>query len=94
MKHILVLVILLSVATPCFAVPDSIQKGKPTFVVYDTSYNIALRKKLEDDYHKKYTKIVNENLYIDTSPLGAYEKEVVIPYIQQQKSIKETIINN
>ena len=52
-----------------FAVPDNIQVGEPTFTVYDVSYNITLRKKLETDFHNKYNVKIDETHYIDTSPM-------------------------
>ena len=76
-----------------FAVPDNIQVGEPTFTVYDASYNIALRKKLEDDFHNKYNVKIDENHYVDTSPMGAYEKEVVIPYALNSKPDDYKIIS-
>lgn len=51
---------------------------------YDNSYNIALRNKLEDEYHKKYTVKIDDTHYLDTSPLGAYGREVLKPFYEQQ----------
>lgn len=51
---------------------------------YDNSYNIALRNKLEDEYHKKYTVKIDDTHYLDKSPEGAYGREVLKPFYAQQ----------
>ena len=85
-----------SVAFATNMFPDNIQ-SEPAVIRTNsrevTNYNVALRNKLEADFHKKYTKKVNDNYYIDTSPIGAYEKEVVIPYALNKKPDDYKIIN-
>ncbi len=90
--YLLIAFILFMTSSGALAVPDNIQVGEPTFTIYDSSYNIALRKKLEDDFHNKYNVKVDETHYVDTSPMGAYEKEVVIPYALNKKRWQDTII--
>lgn len=94
MKHsfILLAFIFFMTSSNAFAVPDNIQVGEPTFTVYDSSYNIALRNKLEDDYHKKYTVKIDENHYVDTSPMGAYGREVLRPYAIIKKPYEFTLL--
>ena len=61
------------------AFPDSVQDGDTTFTIYDCPGDVELRKKLEDDFDKKYSKC-NSNSCIYNYPPGAYEREVVIPF--------------
>lgn len=86
----LIFTVLILMTAPCLSAPNYDPNQKP--VVYDVSYNVALRKKLEDDYHKKYTKVINENFAIDTAPLNAYYWEVQVPYDLQKKRWQDTII--
>ena len=80
----LILSLLILFCNPVFAVPDTIQKGRPTVTYWDNSYNIQLRQKLESDYQKKYPPVVTKTkdctTYTYNDPFGAYEKEVIIPY--------------
>ena len=92
-SFILIAFIFFMTSSNAFAVPDNIQVGEPTFTVYDASYNIALRKKLEDNFHKKYTVKVDENHYVDTSPMGAYYNEVQVPYDLNKKPDDYKIIS-
>lgn len=94
MKHsfILLAFIFFMTSSSAFAVPDNIQVGEPTFTVYDASYNIALRNKLEDDFDKKY--LVREgNKSIYTSKFGAYYNEVQVPYDLNKKPDDYKIIS-
>jgi hypothetical protein len=61
-------------------------------IIYDVSYNINLRNKLEADYDRKYHHCNNDGCYYD-APLGAYEKEVVIPYALNKKPDNYKIIS-
>ena len=74
-QFILSILIIFISASGAFAMPDNLyneKNQKP--IVYDVTYNVNLRNKLEDDYHKKYTVKVDDNHYIDTAPMDAYEK--------------------
>lgn len=95
MRKLLALFIIFLVSSSvAFAMPDNLyNKNNQTPIIYDASYNVALRNKLEADFHKKYTKKVNDNCYIDTSPLGAYGKEVLRPYALQKKPDDYKIIS-
>ena len=85
MKRILITsLILLLTANVAFAAPNYDPNFKTK--TYSTEYNDKLLKKLKDDYHKKYTVKVNDNYYIDTSPLNAYRDEVITPYDLQRKN--------
>ena len=85
MKRILITsLILLLTANVAFAAPNYDPNFKTK--TYCTEYNDKLLKKLKDDYHKKYTVKVNDNYYIDTSPLNAYRDEVITPYDLQRKN--------
>ncbi len=77
-------------SSTAFSAPNYDPNSKP--IVYDVSYNIALRKKLETNFDKKYSKCDN-NGCIYNYPLGAYEQEVVIPYALNKKRDEDTIIN-
>ena len=73
--------------------PDNLyNKDNQNPIIYDTSYNIALRNKLEDDYTKKYVKQINKNYSVDTSPFGAYSREVLLPYDLNKKTDNYKII--
>lgn len=91
MKRILItsLAIFLT-ANISFCAPNYDPSIKPK--VYSTEYNDKLLKKLKNDFDKKYTVKVNDNYYIDTSPLNAYRDEVITPYALQKK-IPEYIKN-
>lgn len=88
--YLLIVFILFLTSQTAFSAPNYDPNKKP--IVYDVSYNIALRKKLEDDFHNKYNVKIDENHYVDTSPMGAYEREVVIPYALNKKRWQDTII--
>lgn len=91
-KILLLLVLFFMTSTVCFSAPGfDPNNNKP--IIYDVSYNIALRNKLEADFHKKYTEKVNDNYYIDTSPLNAYYYEVQVPYDRYKKRWQDTIID-
>lgn len=89
MRNILLLVSFIFIfALPVFAMPGyNPNNNEP--IVYDTSCNIALRKKLEDDYHKKYIKEISPNEFVSTAPPGAYHKEVIAPYFRQKKNMED-----
>ena len=83
MKHLMITVlIVLFTANAVFAAPNYDPNKKWT--TYDNSYNIALRNRLEDEYHKKYTVKIDDTHYLDTSPIGAYGREVLKPFYEQQ----------
>ena len=93
-QFILSILIIFISASGAFAMPDNLydeNNQKP--IIYDASYNIALRKKLEADYDKKYLHVNKDGTYgyYDT-PLNSYEKEVVIPYALNKKRWQDTII--
>lgn len=93
MKNLLIAsLIFLLTANLTFAVPNYTGK-KPT--VYDTSYNIQLRKQLEDNYHKKCNKKIDDTHYVDVCPMNAYYYEVTVPYDLNSKSYDELpIVSN
>ena len=81
----LILSLLILFCSPVLAVPDTIQKGRPTVTYWENSYNIQLRQKLESDYQKKYPPVVTKTKDCTTyayynRPLGSYGKEVIGPY--------------
>jgi hypothetical protein len=63
-------------------------------IIYDVSYNINLRNKLEADYDKKYTKKIDDYHYVDTAPLNAYYWEVQVPYDLNKKPDNYKIISH
>lgn len=77
--------------------PDNIQSGPAVIRTNSrevTDYNVALRKKLEADYDKKYLHVNKDGTYgYYDAPLGAYEKEVVIPYALNSKPDDYKIIS-
>ncbi len=89
--YLLIVFILFLTSQTAFSAPNYDPNKKP--IVYDVSYNIALRKKLEDDFHNKYTVKVDETHYIDTSPMGAYSREVLVPYDLNKKPDDYKIIS-
>ena len=87
MKQLILSILIVFIsASNALAVPDTIQKGEPTFVYYDVSSDIALRNKLEANYDKKYM-TCDDNSCVYNAPLRAYEKEVAIPFALQKKYI-------
>lgn len=73
------------------AMPDY-DKNDNTPIIYDVTYNVNLRNKLEADFDKKY--LVREgNKSIYTSKFEAYEREVVIPYALNKKPDDYKIIS-
>ena len=96
-RFLLVLFLFFITSSVCFAVPDTIQKGEPTFVIYDVSYNVALRNKLEDDFHKKYAPKVTVTkdtvTYTYNYPQGAYAREVLEPYHRLKKPYDYKILS-
>lgn len=92
MKNLfIILSLLILFSGSAFAVPDTIQKGVPTFTYWDNSYNVALHKKLVADYDKKYLKYDKTN-DVWNYDLRNYEKEVTIPYYKNAKNWQDTII--
>ncbi len=89
--YFLFLILFFMSSSSVLAMPDY-DKNDNTPIIYDVTYNVNLRNKLEDDYHKKYTVKVDDNHYLDTAPMDAYEKEVVIPYALNKKRWQDTII--
>mgnify|MGYP006928584257 FL=1 len=59
-------------------------------VVYDVADDVALRKKLEDNFDKKYPPIVTKTkdsvIYTYNYPEDAYYKEVIVPYDRLKKN--------
>lgn len=92
-SFLLIAFILFMTSSSALAVPDNIQVGEPTFTIYDSSYNIALRKKLEDDYDKKY-RTCNNNGCVYNGPFNSYYWEVQVPYDLNKKRWQDTIIQN
>ena len=92
-QFILSILIIFISASGAFAMPDNLYNEKnQTPIVYDVTYNVNLRNKLEADFDKKY--LVREgNKSIYTSKFGAYEKEVVIPYALNKKPDDYKIIS-
>ena len=90
MKRILItsLAIFLT-ANISFCAPNYDPSIKPK--VYSTEYNDKLLKKLKNDFDKKYTVKVNDNYYIDTSPLNAYRDEVITPFDMQRENVHKYI---
>ena len=85
MRNVLLLISFIFVFTlSVSAMPNYDPNQEP--IVYDVSYNVALRKKLEDAYDKKYIKEVSPNNLIDTSQVGAYYWEVIVPYDRQKQN--------
>ncbi len=89
MKQLILSILIVFIsASNALAVPDTIQKGEPTFVYYDVSSDIALRNKLEANYDRKYLHTNKDGSYgYYDAPLRAYEKEVAIPFALQKKYI-------
>lgn len=85
MKNILIALPLVFVFTNiAYSAPDYDPNYKT--VVYPVADDVALRKKLEDNFAKKYTKQISPNYYIDTSPIDAYYNEVIVPYDRLKKN--------
>ena len=90
-RFLLVLFLFFMTSSVCFSAPNYDPNLKP--IVYDVSYNVALRNKLEDDFHKKYTVKIDEHKYVDTSPMGAYAREVLEPYHRLKKPYDYKILS-
>ncbi len=89
--YLLFLILFLTSQT-AFSAPNYDPNSKP--IVYDVSYNIALRKKLEADYDKKYLHVNKDGTYgYYDAPLGAYGREVIVPYDLNKKPDDYKIIS-
>lgn len=57
-------------------------------VVYPVADDVALRRKLIDDYHKKYPPVVTKTkdsvTYTYNYPEGAYQREVIDEYYRRK----------
>lgn len=89
-KLLLVLVLFFMTSAVCLSAPNYDPNKKP--VIYDSSYNIALRKKLEDDYDKKYATCDDKGC-VYNAPLGAYGREVQYQYDINKKNWQDTVID-
>lgn len=90
-KIIVCFFILFFCASASFAVPNY-KEVEP--IVVDDSYNVELYHKLYNAWRKKYPEVLikntpNEKGYNDTSPMGSFQKEVITPYLLQQKNDSE-----
>lgn len=86
MRNILLLISFIFVFTLSVSAMPGYDPNDNKPIYYDVSYNIALRKNLEDAYDKKYIKEVSPNNLIDTSQVGAYYWEVIVPYDRQKQN--------
>ena len=86
-RFLLVLFLFFMTSSVCFSAPNYDPNLKP--IVYDVSYNVALRNKLEDDFHKKYAPKVTVTkdtvTYTYNYPPNAYAREVIEPYDRLKK---------
>ena len=83
-------------SSTAFSAPNYDPNSKP--IVYDVSYNIALRKKLEDDFNKKYPATLSYDkdgypVYSYDYPPEAYYWEVQVPYDLNKKPDNYKIIS-
>lgn len=94
MRKILALFIIFLVSTSvAFAMPDNLyNENNQTPIIYDASYNVALRNKLESQYDKKY-KTCDDNGCVYNAPLDSYYLEVQVPYDRNKKPDNFKIIN-
>ena len=81
--------------------PDNIQAGPAVIRTNSrevTDYNVALRNKLEDDFHKKYPATLSFDkdgypVYSHYYPKDAYYNEVQVPYDLNKKPDDYKIIS-
>lgn len=83
MKNILIALSLVFVFTNiAYSAPDYDPNYKT--VVYPVADDVALRKKLEENFDKKYPPVVTKTkdsvTYTYNYPEDAYYKEVIVPY--------------
>lgn len=78
MRNFLLASFLIFITSSALANPFYQPDQKP--VVYDVSYNIALRNKLEADYFKKCFKQVSPNESRQICGTNSYAKQVVQKY--------------
>ena len=92
-QFILSIFIIFISASDVLAMPDNLYNEKnQNPIVYDVTYNVNLRNKLEADFDKKY--LVREgNKSIYTSKFGAYGREVIVPYDLNKKPDDYKIIS-
>lgn len=80
MKNLAIFILFIFItSTCCFSASVDDRKGKT--IIYDGTYNINLRNKLEDDFHKKYPCNGEHCNYPD----DGYYKEVLEPYAKMKK---------
>ena len=87
MKNILIAISLVFLFSNCaFSAPNYDPNYKT--VVYDVADDVALRRKLIDDFHKKYPPVVTKTkdsvIYTYNYPEGAYQREVIDEYYRRK----------
>ena len=80
MKKFIILFLILIFASPVYSIPSYDPNNKAE--IYDDSEVQEYGRQLEEKFHKKYTIQVSPTHSIDTSPMGAYEREVISPLFE------------
>lgn len=84
MKNILIAISLVFLFTNCALSAPNYDPNYKT-VVYDVADDVALLKRLKDNYNKKYPTIqIAPNHYISTAPVNSYQQEVIDEYYRQK----------
>ena len=83
MKNLAIFILFIFItSTCCFSAPVDDQKGKT--IIYDVTYNVNLRNKLENDFDKKYC-VEYDDHWECNYPDDAYYREVLEPYAKMKK---------
>lgn len=87
MKNILIAISLVFLFSNCALSAPNYDPNYKT-VVYDVADDVALRRKLIDDFHKKYPAVVTKTkdsvIYTYYYPEGAYQREVIDEYYRRK----------
>ena len=82
MKKFIILFLILIIASPVYSVPNWTEGANDNVKFYDDSEYQEYARQLKEKFHKKYTIQVSPTHSIDTSPMGAYEREVISPLFE------------
>ena len=84
MKKFIILFLILIFASPVYSIPSYDPNNKAE--IYDDSEYQEYARQLKEKFHKKYTIQVSPTHSIDTSPMGAYEREVISPLFEYRST--------
>ena len=94
MKIFFITLSVLFLATPAFCAPGWKEGANDNVKFYDDSDLQNYIQMLEDNFHNKYTVVISPTESVDTSPMNAYAKEVIIPSYKYMIEHPPKYVNN